>query len=139
MKVKCEKCAKQDILSFFPGLMWHLPRFSLTPRGISAVRKNEIADVLPPRNKELKHAWDHCRSSGCSLVARIFRIPRHLLFHSRCPSCRPDITRLAFHETQHSRRLERQPKSDGSPCSGDRRLRVDLKVESLRKTSRFSL
>jgi hypothetical protein len=59
-----------------------------------------------------KHAWINRGSSDCSLVARIFRIPRNHQFHSHCFNRGPSISRAAFHERQRSKRVEHWPASD---------------------------
>jgi hypothetical protein len=59
-----------------------------------------------------KHAWINRGSSDCSLVARIFRIPRNHQFHSHCFNRGPSISRAAFHERQRSKRVEGWPASD---------------------------
>jgi hypothetical protein len=58
-------------------------------------------------SKEIKHAWNNRCGSDCSLVAWVFRIPCNRWFHSRGPSCGPDITCAAFRDRQNSKRVER--------------------------------
>jgi hypothetical protein len=89
----------------------------------------DLKDSRVQKQGDKKHAWDHRRSSYCSLVVGVFRISRNSRFHSHCPDCGHHSTSLAFRERKYRKRIKRYPRLNVTNLkSHSRNNRAEIKI-----------